>query len=160
MISCLSFGHNFLKKKNKQHNILCYYPHLWGLPPRWWRSQLTPDPASPKQTSLYERKPQNRTNTHQSPHHNPISTMTPYSIDEIYRHSKQDPPKSPHTLARRGERMNHDDCACCVARCLWSVCAILISLGISFHILLPANAIVFWKFGFPLQWINYYYWQI
>ena len=84
----------------------------------------------------------------------------PHSTDEIHCHSKQDPPKGPRTLARRGEPMSHDDCACYVARCLWSVCAILISLGISFHILLPANAIVFWKFDFPLGWINYYYWQI
>ena len=161
MISCLSFEYNLLKKKNK-HNIIFYVTiHVYqGYP------QLIPDPPSPKQTSLSEWKPQNKTNTHKPPPPNPISTMTPTLLMRSTSTQNKIPLWVPHSR-KESEPMSHDDCACCVARCsfrcslkLWSVRAILISLGISFHILLPANAIVFWKFCFPLGWINYYYWQI
>ena len=136
-------------------------------------SQVMKAPANPRPSQPQADKPlwmetPKRTNTHQPPP--PITTPSAqwpqlYWWDPLPLKTRS-PHGSPHSR-KESELMRHDACACCAARFLfgcslklWSVCAILISLGVSFHILLLANAIVFWKFGFPLWWINYYYWQI
>ena len=88
MISCLSFGHNFLKKKNK-HNIFCITIYV---------------PARRRQASL---------------NGNPISTMAPIPLIRSTATQNKIPIRvlSPHSR-KKSEPVSHDDCACCVARCL------------------------------------------